>query len=140
VPQLKQVLAVAAQFAGHLGRRGRLGHPAEDQQELGRRPPDALQRGLGEGVEDAAAVAALVVQDRVTTPAMDAQAVAGAAARAGEAAGVEQADELGIAGVFVHQVDQGEVHRRASRSPRATPSTEPPTRSHVKWPSTTSAS
>jgi hypothetical protein len=111
VPQLEQVLAVAAQLAGQLGRRGRLGHPAEDQQELGRRPPDALQGRRGEGVEDAAAVAALVVDHRVAMPAVDAQAVARAAARAGQAVGVEQGDESGVAGMLVHQVDQGEVHR-----------------------------
>ena len=94
VPQLQQVLAVAAQLAGQLGRGGRLGDAAEDQQQLGRRPPDALQGRAGEGVEDAAAVAALVVEDRVAVAAVDAQAVAGAAARAGQAVGVEQLDEL----------------------------------------------
>ena len=32
------------------------------------------------------------------------------AARAGQAVGVEQFDELGVAGVLVQIVDQGEVH------------------------------
>jgi hypothetical protein len=89
VPQLKQVLAVAPQLAGHPGRGGRLGDAAEDQHQLGRRPPDALQGCPGEGVEDAPAVAALVIEDRVAMAAVDTEAVGGAAARAGQAAGVQ---------------------------------------------------
>jgi hypothetical protein len=140
VPQLQQVLAVAAQLAGHPGGRGRPGDAAEDQQELGRRPSDALQGRAGEGVEDAAAAPALVVEDRFTMAAVDAESVGGAAARAGQAAGVQQGDELLVAGAPVHQVDQGKVHRRASRSSSVTTSTEPPPGSDVKGPSTGSAS
>ena len=116
MPQLQQVLAVAAQLAGHLGRGGRIGDAPEDQQQLGRGPPDALQGRPGEGVEDAAAVAALVVDHRVAMAAVDAEAVGGAAAGAGQPVGVQQGEQPLVAGVPVHQVDQGEVHRHTSRS------------------------
>src|SRR5262245_4271655 len=140
VPQLEQVLAVAAQLAGHPGRRLGLGDAAEDQQQLRRRPADAPQGRAGEGVEDAAAAAALEVDHRVAMAAVDAEAVGGPAPRAGQAVGVQQLDEPLVAGVLVHQVDQGEVHRRASRSPGATSSTGPPPKLTVKGPSTGSAS
>jgi hypothetical protein len=139
VTQLEQVLAVASQLAGELRRRGRLGDTAEDQQQLRRRPADALQGRRGEGVENATAVATLEVQHRVAMAAVDAEAIAGAAAWAGKPIGMQQDEEPLVASAFVHQVDQGEVHRRASRSPRGTPSTEQPTRANVKGPSTDSA-
>jgi hypothetical protein len=111
VPQLEQVLAIANQLAGHLGRRRRLDDAADDQEQLGRRPTDALQGRAGEGVEHAAAATALVVQDRVPMAAVDAHAIAGTAAGAGQAFGMQQGEELLVAGPLVHQVDQGEVHR-----------------------------
>jgi hypothetical protein len=42
--------------------------------------------------------------------AVDPQALPLPAARAGQAVGVEQFDELGVAGVLVQIIDQGEVH------------------------------
>ncbi|HSQ58776.1 MAG TPA: hypothetical protein VLM40_23845 [Gemmata sp.] len=140
MPQLEQMLAVATQLAGHLRRGGRLGDAAEDQQQLGRRSPDPLEGCPGEGVEDAAAEAALKVEDRVTMPAVDAEPVASAAPRAGQAVGVQQGEERLVTGPLVHQIDQGEVHGRDSRSPWVTPSTKPPDGAFVKSPSTGSAS
>jgi hypothetical protein len=87
LPQVRQVHPVAAQLARQLRRRHGLGDAAEDQDDLRRPPLDALQGGPGPGVEDAAAVAALVVHDGVAVAAVDAEAVGGAAARAGQAAG-----------------------------------------------------
>jgi hypothetical protein len=40
--------------------------------------------------------------------------VVGLATRAGQSVGVEQPDELVIAGVLVHEVDDREVHRGIS--------------------------
>src|SRR5215210_5697182 len=91
-----------------------------------RRSSDPLEGRCGEGIEDTTAVAALVVQHRVAMAAVDAEPVAGAAPRTGQAVGVQQGEELLIAGVLVPQIDQGEIHRWASRSPRVTLSTEPP--------------
>src|SRR6516165_7893598 len=82
VPEGQQLLAIAAQLAGHLRRGGALSDPAEDHQEL---------RGGA-------------------MTAVDPQASSLAAARAGQAVGVEQFDELGVAGVLVQIIDQREVH------------------------------
>jgi hypothetical protein len=110
VPQVQQVHAVTAQLAGQLRRRHALGDAAEDQDDLGRPPLHPLQGRPGPGVEDAAAVAALVIEDRVAMAAVDAEAVGGAAAGAGQAAGVEHGEELLVAGVLIHQVGEREIH------------------------------
>jgi hypothetical protein len=75
VPQLQQMLAVAAQLPGHPGRGLTGGDPVEDQQDLTGAAVRPLQEGPGPGVEDSAAVAALVVQDRLPVVAVDAQAL-----------------------------------------------------------------
>jgi hypothetical protein len=115
VPQLQEVLAVAAQLAGQLRRGDTLGEAAEDQHDLGGTPVRAFQCGAGEGVEDTAAGGAAVVEDRGAVAAMDVEMIVGLAVRAGQAIGVEQGDELVVAGVLVHEVDQREVHRGVSR-------------------------
>jgi hypothetical protein len=114
VPQAQQVHPVAAQLAGQPRRRHALGDAAEDQDDLRRPPLHALQGGPGPGVEDAAAPTALVVEDRGAVPSVDAEAVGGAAAGAGQPVGVERRDEPGVAGIFVHQVGEREVHRDSS--------------------------
>jgi hypothetical protein len=121
VPQFQQVHPVAAQLTSQLRRRDALGDAAEDQDDLRGSPLHALEGRAGEGVEDAAATAALVVQDGVAMAAMHAEAAAGAAARAGQPAGVEHGDELLVAGVRIHQVDEGEVHGGGSPDDRANP-------------------
>ena len=75
VPQLQEMLAVAAQLARHLRRGLALGDAAEDQEDLGGTTMRPLEDGPGPGVEHPAAVAALVLQDRLAVAAMDPQAV-----------------------------------------------------------------
>ena len=70
-----------------------------------------MQGRAGEGVEDPPAVAAAVIEDRSAMRAMDPEPIA-AASRAGQALGVEDHDEAGVAGILVHQAGQREVHRR----------------------------
>jgi len=70
-----------------------------------------VQGRAGEGVEDPPAVAAAVIEDRSAMRAMDPEPIA-AASRAGQALGVEDHDEAGVAGILVHQAGQREVHRR----------------------------
>jgi hypothetical protein len=111
MPQGQQLHPVAAQLTGQPRRRDPLGDAAEDQQDLGRPPLHPVQDRAGEGVEDPAATAALVVEHRGAVAAVDTEAVAGAATGAGQTAGVEQVQELGVAGVLVEELDQGEVHR-----------------------------
>ena len=74
-------------------------------------PFPRLQGGAGEGVEDPAAVAAAIVEDRLAMTAMDAEPVA-AASWAAQVVGVEGLEEASVAGVLVHQFGDREVHRR----------------------------
>src|SRR5262245_14638730 len=58
VPQLQQLRAIAVQLAGQLRRGDALGEATNDQGQLPGSPLGAVQDRPGEGVEDAAAVAA----------------------------------------------------------------------------------
>jgi hypothetical protein len=119
MPQAQQVGPVPLQLAGQPRRAGPLGDAAQDQDDLGGAAMGLLKDRPGEGVEDALAGGAAVVQDRGAVAAVDLQAVVGPAARAGQAVGVEQFDEPLVAGVLVHQVGDREVHGRLrSRRPR----------------------
>jgi hypothetical protein len=112
VPQVQQLRAVAAQLAGQLGRGDALGEAADDQDQFPGPALDAVQGRAGEGVEDAVAVAAAEVQDRVAATAVDDHAVVLMAAGAGHAVGVQPADEPVIARRFIHQVGDRKVHGR----------------------------
>ena len=114
-PQFQQVLAIATQFAGQLRRGYPLGEAAEDEHDLGGPAVRALEIGVGEGVEDTAAGGAAVVENRGAVAAMDTEMIIGFAFWAGQALWVKQGDEFVVAGVLVHEVDQGEVHRGVSR-------------------------
>jgi hypothetical protein len=87
-----------------------LGEAAEDQDQFARPALDAAQRGVREDVEDAMAVAAAEVQDRVAAPTVNDEAIVAMAAGAGQAIGVQPVDELGIARLFIHQIDDREIH------------------------------
>ena len=140
VSKLQQVLAVAPQFASHLRRGRRLGDAVEDHQQHPRPAMGPLEDGPGPGVEDAAAGLALIVQHRGAVAAVDSQALPLATAGAGEAVGVEQVEELGVAGVLIEVVDQGEVHGRGPVCEGRSESTRAPTRPTVKRRGTSFAS
>lgn len=112
MPQAEQVWPIPPQFAGQLGRGHALGDAAQDQDQFGGPPVGLVEDRLGEGVEDAAAGDAAVVQDRGAESSVDLQALADLTPRAGQAVGVEHPNDQAIASVLVHQVDQGEVHGR----------------------------
>jgi hypothetical protein len=104
------VLPIAIQFPGHL-RRGRpLRETPKDQEDLAGSGLAPVQDGPGPGVEDATAGAALVVQDGVAVAAMDPQVVWLSTPRAGQAVGMEQFEELLIAGRFIEEIQQREIH------------------------------
>jgi hypothetical protein len=105
--QRQQLLAVAAQLAGEPGGGDPLGEASEDQHQFDDRPLGALQSRTGEGVEDPTAGRAAIVEDRGAMAAMDAQAVAGPAAGASQTGGVKPGEQLGVAGVRVHQLGEG---------------------------------
>jgi hypothetical protein len=110
VPQVQELRAVAVQLAGQSGGGDALGEAADDQDDFPRPALDAVQGGAGEGVEDAVAMAAAEVQDRVAATAVDDHAIVSMAAGAGHAVGVQPADEPVIARMFIHQVGDRKVH------------------------------
>jgi hypothetical protein len=140
VPQPQQLHPIAAQLARQPRGGGPLGDATEDQQDLGGPSLPAVEDRAGEGVEDPAAVATLVIEDRGAMAAMDAEAVAGPAAGAGQAGGVEPVQELGVAGVLVQELDQGEVHRCGPHIPEHQHRDDITTRSDRQGSSTAPAS
>ena len=110
MPRRQELHAVAPQFAGQSRRRDALGEAAEDQDDLGGTPLHPLQGRPGPGVEDAAARRAAIVEDRVAMAAVDPESVAGAAPGAGHPAGMEEVDELSVAGILVEEVGDPQVH------------------------------
>jgi len=88
---------------------------AEDREDRRRAEVRPLPGGAGEHVEHPAAAFAAVVDDRgIGATAVDVEAVAGGASGAGQPLGMEQVQELLVAGVSVHQVDDREIHGVAS--------------------------
>jgi hypothetical protein len=75
VPQLQEVLAIATQLASHPGRGLARRDAVEDQHQLRGAAVCPLQDGPGPGVEDAAAVTALGVQDRLAVAVVGPQAL-----------------------------------------------------------------
>src|SRR5262249_51447489 len=89
VPQLQEVLAVATQLAGHLGRGPARRNAVEDQHQLRGATVRPLQDGPGPGVEDATAVTALVVQNRLPVAVVDPEALPLATCRTSQTVGME---------------------------------------------------
>jgi hypothetical protein len=110
VPQLEQLLAVAAQLAGELGGGHPLGDASEDHHQLDGPPLGALKERPSEGVEHPPAARATVIDDRVAVAVVDDQPVARPTPGAGPAVGVQPADERAGAGALVHQVRDREIH------------------------------
>jgi hypothetical protein len=110
VPQVQEFRAVAVQLAGQLGGGDPLGEAADDQDQFAGPALGAVQGRAGEGVEDPMAVAAAEVQDRVAAATVDGHAIVSMAAGAGQAVGMQPIDELGIACLFIHEVDDREIH------------------------------
>jgi hypothetical protein len=110
VPELEQLRAVAVQLARLLRGGDTLSDAAHDQDQGAGSPPEAVEDRAGEGVEDPTAVAAAEVEDGGAMTAMGHHPVSLMAARAGQAVGMQPFDELGVAGVLVHQFSDREVH------------------------------
>ena len=110
--EFEQLRPAAPQLAGQLGGGDALGDAAEDQDQLDRPPLGPLKGGLGEAGADAPAGGAAIGQDRGAVAAMDLQVITVAAVGAGQAVGMEQADEELVAGRLVHQLADREVHGR----------------------------
>lgn len=87
-----------------------MGEAPQDQQDLPGATLGLVKLGAGEGAEDPAAGLAAVIDDRGTVAAMDLQPITDPAARANEAAGVEDGDDFGVASDFVQIFRDGKVH------------------------------
>jgi len=118
MPQFEQLRAVAIQLARQLGGGHALGNTAHQEDQFPGSPPEAMQGGAGEGVEDPATVAAAVIPHGRAVAAVDPHPVGLVAARAGQPLGVQPRDQLGVTGVLVHQIDNREVHRHLAPSNR----------------------
>jgi hypothetical protein len=137
VTQPEQLLAVATQLAGELGGGDPLGEAPEDQHQLDDRPLGAPQRRAGEGVEDPMAGLAAVIEERGAVAAMDTQTVACPAPGTNQPVREKPVQELGVAGVLVHQLGDREVHGRLRSSQgEGSASITPRTTDPVKAPST----
>jgi hypothetical protein len=128
--QSEQMLAADADLAGELGGGHSLGDAAEDQEDLSGAQMGPLPGGVSEHVEDPATALATVIDDRgVGATTVDVEALAGPAAGAGVAIGMEQVEELLTAALLVHQVDDWEVHEVGSRRMKTGKSSAQKTRS-----------
>src|SRR5208337_202671 len=111
VPQPQRMLAADPHLMGEFRGRHPLRDAPEDQEDLARAEVCTLPGGAGKHVEDPTAAFAAVVEDRrLGAMAMDVQPVPGGATGAGQAAGMEQVQELVVATILVHQVEDREVH------------------------------
>jgi hypothetical protein len=113
--QAEQMLAADADLAGELRGGLPLGDTAEDQKDLRGAQVSPLPGGVSEHVEDPPATLAAVIGDRrVGTTAVDVETLGGATAGTGEPFGVEQIEELLVAPLLVHEVDNREIHGAGS--------------------------
>jgi len=99
--QFQQVRPAQVQFPGQLGGGLALQYPPQDQDDLAGPLVGALEEGVGEGVEDAPALATAVVQDRIPAPAVNMQAGTTPALRAGQPVGMQDLHQPVVAGLLV---------------------------------------
>ena len=132
VSQSEQVLAADADLAGELGGGHSPGDAAEDQEDPRGAQVGPLPGGVSEHVEDPVTVLATVIDDRaVGAMTVDIEALAGSAAGAGAAVGMERVKELLTTALLVHEVDDWEVHEVGSRRMKTSKSSAQKTRSHM---------
>jgi len=103
------LLAVAAEFAGQLGGRRALADAAENEDELDRRAMRLLKRRAGVGVEDAAAVAAPIIEHGVVAVVVN-ERIRVPTGGTVQALGMKSVEEKLVAGVGVHEIEDWEVH------------------------------
>ncbi len=109
MPQGEQLGTIAIEFVGQLRGGDALGESSEDQDQFAGPAADAVKDGFGEGIKDATAMAATVIESGSTVTAMGQDLIGAMAARAGEATGVQPGDQGGITSVLIHQVGDGKV-------------------------------
>jgi hypothetical protein len=117
VPQGQPVAAVAVQLAGQLSGGHSWDNAAQDQEDRAGAVGEALQGGAGKGVEDPPAGAAPIIDDRLTAAAMNAEAIGPATVGTGHSLRVKPGDQLMVAGIFIQQVKDGEIHGVVSPVP-----------------------
>jgi hypothetical protein len=108
--EFEQLRTAAPQLPSELGGGDTLSEAAEDQDQFDRPSLGPLENGLGEGGPNAATGGTAIGQDRGAVAAMDLEVVGVATVGAGQAIGMEQADQEFIAGRLIHQVADREIH------------------------------
>src|SRR5208337_3171278 len=112
--QVQEVSPAASELPRQLGGGRPLREPAQDQNDLRWPPMGTLEDGPGPGVEDPAALGAAIIKDGLTEVTMGVESLGGVAARAAQPRGVEQIEEELVAGIFIHEILDREIHRRDS--------------------------
>jgi hypothetical protein len=109
-PHGQKFHAIHLQFSGQLGGGNALSDAAQDQPDLRRGTPCLVQHGSCPGIENAVTVPALIIHNRSPMPPMDTQTVVDLATRTSQPVGVQQLDQLGVAGTVIHNIEKGEIH------------------------------
>jgi hypothetical protein len=118
VPQFQQMPAAALQLARQLRAADALADPTQDQHPLTTTAMRLLQQRAGKYVEDAAAGATAIIEDRISMTPVHAKGIAPAAFRAAQAIGMQCRPQTFITPTFVHQIGNWEVHNCSSVSSR----------------------
>jgi hypothetical protein len=108
--QSQQLGTIAPELACQAIGGHALGETTHDQYQLRAGEPQALQGGAREGIEDPATVPTLIINNGVAVPAMDAKAFASSTRGAMQAVGVQPSHEPLVAGLFIHELADGEIH------------------------------
>jgi hypothetical protein len=112
--KLQKAGPIPLQLPGKLSRRHPLGDAAQDNHQFAGRAMGSLKRGASEGIEDASARLALIVQHRRAIPPMNAQVIGLAAPGTVQPLGMQHVQEFPVAGFIIHEINDGKVHDRSS--------------------------
>jgi hypothetical protein len=110
MPQLQQHAAITIQLTSQARRGGALGNPTQNEDDLTGSAVRVVESSLRPGVEDASAIATLVIEDRSAVAAMNIQTIRCATARTSQTTRMEDVHQEVITGGFIHEIDKGKVH------------------------------
>jgi hypothetical protein len=120
--KIQEMPSATGEFPSQLGGGHPLGKAAQDEDHLRGPPVGPLEEGARPGIEDPAAVSAAIIEDGFTIKVLDAKPVSGLTAGAVQALGMKEVEKELIAGIFIHQVVDGEIHRVVSSGSGCFPS------------------
>jgi hypothetical protein len=118
VSQFQQMPATAFELPGQLRRARALRHAAQDQHPFTTRAMRLLQQRSGEGVEDAPASTASIIQHRIARATMHAKSLAFLARRTTQAVRMQGSNQTLVTRSLVHEISNCKIHDRSSVSSR----------------------